>query len=165
MMMTQEDQDQYDNWTKKQIYTAYLGEHAARKQSEVSFNKMVRQDAALRYDRDMFRDKWLRLHIEKHVAIEGEAQTTLDKYFNDVTRRVYFTNSGGYYCTVDKEDCIIIAFAWANTKRAKDEYKNMPALLKSIANTTMQPIRWTGVNNVLKNHSVDLGRNRYELKL
>ncbi len=162
---TKEEEEQYDKWSKKQIYVAYLGENAARKQSEKSFNKLISQEALMRYDRDKFMDKWLRLHIEKNVKIVGDMDTTLDEYFSDPTRRVFFTPSGGYYCTVQHEQCVFIMFAWANIKKAKAEYKDMPDLIKHIQSSVQMPLRYVGVNNVMKNHSVDLGDGLFELKL
>ncbi len=163
--MTKDDQQQYDNWSKKQIYVAYLGENAARKQSEDALNKAVRNNSMIKYDRDMFKMKYLREHIPRHQSINGDTQQAIDEYFSDPTARVYFTPSGGYYCTQDKEDHLWLTFVWANSDKAKAEYKDMPELLKSIAGTEMRPIRWTGTTNVLRNHSKSLGSGVYELML
>ena len=165
MKLTKEEQKLYDGWSKKQVYIAYLGEHQARKNIEAQFNKAMQRDAMLRYDRDMFKEKYLRLHIEKNVAVTGDKEGAIEAYFENMHREVYFTRSGGYYCTINMEDCIWLAFVWANPKEAKAEYKDMPELLRSIANTTMQPVRWNGVTNVLSNHSVDLGDGVFELRL
>ncbi len=166
-MLTSRIQDivEMNSHSKATLYEAYSIEHAARKHVEGELKRETQLNAGLRYDRDKFMEKWLRLHIEKHVKIVGDMDATLDRYFNDRYRKVYFTQSGGYYCLVQKEDCLMIVFAWYNQKQLKQEHKDMPDLLKHIVAIAGQPVRFTGIVNVVKNHSVEIEPGLWEIRL
>ncbi len=163
--MRVQDIVEMNSHNKQAIYEAYSIEHAARKHLEGELSRQVQVNAGLRYDRDKFMEKWLRLHIKENVEIVGDMEVTLDRYFADPYRKVFFTQSGGYYCLLQKDDYLMIVFAWYNKKQLKQEYKDMPDLLHHIAQFTAQPIRFTGIVNVVKNHSVEIEPGLWELRL
>jgi len=163
--MRVQDIVEMNSHSKQKLYEAYSIEHVARKRIEGDLKQATMINAGFRYDRDKFMEKWLRLHIEKNVEIVGDMDATLDRYFNDRYRKVYFTQSGGYYCLLQKEDCLMIVFAWYNQKQLKQEHKDMPDLLKHIVAISGQPIRFTGIVNVVKNHSVEIEPGLWEIRL
>ena len=154
-----------NKYTKLQLHEAFTLEHNARKGLEETLATEVRNLAHMRYARDVFRDKYLRLHIEKNVEVVGDMDESLNYYFEHRDRETFFTPSGGYYCTVREDDCVFIVFAWTNPKKWKHELKDMRELIYNIQRHAGQPIRYVGVNNILKNHSKDLGEGVYELIL
>lgn len=154
-----------NNHDKQTIYEAYSLETAVRKQLNVQLNDERKVSAQMKYERDKYMDDWLRLHIEKHVTVEGDMQEALDGYFNDINRQVFFTPSGGYCCVMQEEDCLFIVFAWHNPKKWRAEVRDMTELIKHIAQYAQMPIRYTGVTNIFKNHSVEIEEGLWELKL
>ncbi len=157
--------NEWDKYSKQQLMGAFSIEHASRKHLEKQLSTALKDNAAIRYDRDKFRDKYLRVHIEHNVEIVGDMQDTLDRYFSDPTAQAYFTPSGGYYCTIQQEECVLIVFAWHNPDMIKAEYKDMPDLIRHIAQLSAQPIRYTGAKNVMGNHSVQIEEGLWELNL
>lgn len=155
----------YSQYTFEQLGEAYETEQRTRIQLNKQLNDEHSRLAAMKYDRDIFMEKYLRLHIEKHVKVEGDIQADMNGYFNDRTRQVHFTPSGSYICTIQMEDCVFVVFCWANKAKFRQESIDLPLLLKSIQNTEMRAVRWTGVRNVLSNHSIEIEPNLWELKL
>ena len=153
-----------NSYTKEQLHEAFSVEHRARVQLNKQLLEETKLTAQTRYERDKYMEDWLRLHIEKYVECD-HMEESLDAYFNDPTRRVFFTPSHGYICVIEREDCLFIAFAYANTKKAKDEYRDFPILLERVRTYSQRPLRWHGKINVLKNHSIEVVPGLYELDL
>lgn len=154
-----------DDYSKTQLHEAYTEEYYARKHLESQLRNEIRNHASTRYERDIFRDDWLRYHIKENVEVSGNMEDSLDYYFNHPRREVFFTKSGGYYATVLEDNCVFIVFAWANKKQWRHESTDMLELIRNIGIYAKQPIRYTGVNNVMKNHSIDLGNGLFELRV
>ena len=154
--------EQYD---KKQLFEAFQTEYDTRKKLESDLKKERRLSAKYLYERDRYMEDWLRLHIQENVTVKGDMNEALDEYFTHKQRKVYFTPSGGYYCIIQQEECLFIVFAWHNPKKWRQEIKDMPELIKNIYYYAQQPIRYVGINNVIKNHSKDLGDGLFELIL
>ena len=154
--------EQYD---KKQLFEAFQAEYNTRKKLEGDLKKERMLSAKYLYERDRYMEDWLRLHIQENVTVEGDMNEALDEYFTHTHRKVYFTPSGGYYCIIQQEECLFIVFAWHNPNKWRQEIKDMPELIKNIYYYAQQPIRYVGINNVIKNHSKDLGDGLFELRL
>ena len=151
--------------SKEEWYEMYSIQKHKADTLEENLKRCEKALAGERYERDMYLEKWLRLHIEKHVKVEGDMEEALDYYFDHPWHKVFFTPSGGYYCLVEENDHLFIVFAWTNPDEWAQERKDMPTLIKSLYNAAHLPIRYTGVNNIMKNHSVEIEPGLWELRL
>ena len=150
-----------NEYTKEQLHEAFTIEHSARNECEDRFNQCMRYAKGLEWERNLFRDLWLRYHVQENVQVAGEMDYALDFYFNNPDRMLFMTPKGGYYAIVPEEDCLFIVFAWSEP----DDRKEMLELIKSVQDAYGQPIRYTGVFNVAKNHSIEVRDGLWELRL
>ncbi len=151
--------------SKEHLYEQYSIQYHNGKILAENLKSCERALAAARYEKEKYVEMWLRYHIKENVKVTGSMDEALDYYFNSRYRRVFFTPSGGYYAVVEEEDHLFIVFAWTNPDKWRYEYKDMPALIRSIVNSSQLPVRYTGVNNIMKNHSIEIEPGLYELKL
>lgn len=149
-------------YTNEQLHEAYSVEHHAHKQTQEALKRSQKEVAQIRYERDKFMEDWLKLHIRENVFIVGDMDEAIEVTFS-MPHKIFFTPGKGYYVIMLLDDCLFISFAWYDG--TKTEHRNMAELIRNIARSYQQPVRYTGVNNVLSNHSVEISSNLYELTL
>ncbi len=74
------EQEIYDSYTKEQVYEAYLSEVKARMTIERDLKRMTTREAAIRYDRDMFENKYFRELVK--ATIPDSSDENLDIFFS-----------------------------------------------------------------------------------
>jgi len=148
---------------KQTIYEAYSVEAAARKQLNKELNEERKHTAALRFDAQYWQDAWLEDKIRNEVAVEGSMDEAIDYYFGHSKRHLFMTEDNGFYALVDEGDHIFIMFAWTNPDAWSRERKNMVKLVRQIYDFGL-PVRYTGVSNIMRRHSVEIEPGLYELK-
>jgi len=159
------DYVEMDKHDKQTIYEAYSIEAAQRKYLNKLLNKERKEVARMRFQSQAWQDLWLEQDIRANVKIEGDMDEAIDYYFGHPDRQVFFTPNNGYYAMTDEGEYLSIIFANYNHKKWREELKDMSDLIKVIAGATNKPIMYTGVNNVLRNHSVEVEPGLYQLKL
>ena len=166
-------------YDKEQLYEAFCIEVAQRKLLNIELNNERRDIALLVRRNDVmqqlitdYEDKLhyieeqrLRLHIEKHVGIVSNVEATLDDYFNHPGHFTYYTSSGGYICVTDDGLNKFIYFMWTNPDHWGKEFREQAKLIKALYDKSVVPIRYTGTSNVLKNHSVELEDELWQVRL
>lgn len=149
---------------KQTIYEAYSLETSVRKKMNKELNKERRLTAQLRFDSMAWRDAYLEADIRANVKVEGDIDDALGVYFSHPERFVVFTPSNGYYAGYEEDDHLFILFANHNPREWNKERKDMLTLIKSLASYG-KPILYTGVYDVMKNHSEEIEPGLYSLKL
>lgn len=149
---------------KQTIYEAYSIEYHARKAINADLNQERRLNAGLRFDCQYWQDAWLEENVRNHVAIDGDIDEALDYYFAHKKRFLLTTVDKGYYAFVDEGSYIFIIFAWHNPKGWSRERKNMLKLIRDIV-AWGKPIRYTGVNNIMRKHSIEIEPGLFQLDL
>ena len=149
---------------KQTIFEAYSLEHHTRKALNKQLNDERRTSQALRFDCQAYQDMWLEEHVRNNVAVEGDIDEAISSYFAHKGRKLFLTPSNGYFAITEEEDHLFIVFAWGNQKHWRREIRDMTDLIKRIASYG-KPIYYTGVNNILKNHSEEVTKGLYKLKL
>ncbi len=156
---------------KTQLMEAFQTEQQARKLLNEELNQERKLSAMLKYEKEEYFEKWLRLFIKEDIQSRpydnsmGDIDEELDKYFNHPNHQTYMTPSGGFYCVAQGENSLFIHYAWANTKKYKQELRDMPELIRRIHDYHKQPVRYCGMINVLKNHSKEISPGLFELTL
>ena len=156
---------QSEKYTKMQLMEAFTVEVETRKQLNKELNDERRISKQLEYEKQLYFDKWLRMFVKENVAITGDVEESLDYFFSHPSHRTFMTSSGGFYCVTQEEDCLFIHYAWHNPKEWKSELKEMTELIRRISDYAGQPIRYTGVSNIMKNHSKEIAPDLFELML
>ena len=143
-------------WSKAQLYQAYNIEHHARKQLEGSLKQMGRELAKLRFEAQATHDQWLKMHILHNVSLRSvDPEADIAEFFKQPYHRVEYTPSNGYIAFLQFPDKIEIFAAWGNPRHYRAEMGEMHKLIKSIAGRGL-PVFYTGLDNVLKNHSTEV---------
>ena len=148
---------------KQTIYEAYSIEHATRKHLNGELNEARVHCARLRFDAQYWQDEWLSQVVLKNVPCVGDPQAALDDYFAHPARRIIMTDDNGFYAFVDNGNHFFIYFAWTDPKAYKRERVAMVRLIKDLY-AMGKPIRYTGVNNIMSSHSVEISPGLFELK-
>ena len=154
-----------NNHSKQAIYEAYSVEAAARKEMNYLLNEERRRVAMHCFDAQAWQDHWLEYIVMTDVEIVGDKRETLDEYFAHPRRGIVMTPAKGFYAFTNEGDHIFIWFAWTNPHEWRTEYRDMPRLIKDLAKRVVLPVRYTGVDNIMKNHSIEVAPNLFELKL
>ena len=157
------DQERLKTYTKEQLWEAFTEEHYKRKQLETTIKALSRSEAAARFDAKVFEEKYLREHIRNNVAIVGDMDAALNGFFAHPMRKVMWTKGEGYLCYTVEPERVFIWFAWGNHDRYRDEIMSWRTAVQAIRKVYGLPIQYTGVNNVLTNHSKELSKGLWEI--
>ena len=149
---------------KAQLMEAFTTEQNARKLLNDELNQERKVSAMHRYDAMAWQDAWLESVIRYDVEIAGDTEEAIEEYFAHPNRHVIMTENKGFYAFTDEGDHLFIWFAWTNPRAWSRERKDMVKLIRELCSYGI-PVRYTGVNNIMKRHSVEIAPNLYELKL
>lgn len=115
------EQEEFDSYTKEQVYEAYLLEHQARIRIEQMLKGSETQKAALRYDRNKFEEKYFRELVKR--TIEGSTDDDLDIFFK-IKHEIMWVNKG-YLGVMYIDSHIFIAFMYSG-----NSYSTMKSIRK-----------------------------------
>lgn len=104
------EQEEFDSYSKEQIYEAYLSEHHARVKLEQMLKQADRNQAALRYDRDKFEEKYFRELVKR--TIPRTTDEDLDTFFKTQHQIVWIRK--GYIGMQYIEGKIVVGFLYKN---------------------------------------------------
>ena len=149
---------------KQAIYEAYSIEAASRKQINTQLNEERKVSAMHRYDAMAWQDAYLESVVRYAVEIEGDTEEAIEDYFAHPKRYVAMTEAKGFIAFTDEGDHLFIWFMYTNPRAWGKEFRDLNKMIRDLA-TNGKAIRWVGVNNVLRNHSVEIEPGVYELRL
>lgn len=142
-----------DKYTKVQLHEAYTIENLKVKKLEESTRMLSILTADLK---EFIKEQELKLHIIQNVQSTDSIFDLIYDFFDNPEYKEKTKLRGnikdgyiGYYIF---DECIFISFAW-QPKPSKKNLKIISELIK-YSNTLKIPIRYKGIDNVLKNHSI-----------
>jgi hypothetical protein len=147
-------------WSKRQLYEAYMSEHKRSSQLQEMLASTNKAFAAARFNTDLWKDAWFRLHVKHHVPMDNSRD--IETFLKDPDARVAFTPNGGYYAYLVKTDHLFIFAAWGNPEHYRSEMTEMRELLRGMYETG-RPVRFTGNNQHLRNHSKEIEPGLFEI--
>jgi IS1 family transposase len=120
------EQEEFDSYSKEQIYEAFMSEHHSRLKLQQMLKDSDRNNAALRYDRDKFEEKYFRELVKR--TIPGTTDENIDIFFSTKHKIVWVEK--GYIGIQYIEGKIFIAYLYK-----ANSYKTLKAILKFLKGT------------------------------
>jgi hypothetical protein len=80
MTFNKYEQEEFDSYSKEQVYEAFMSEHHSRLKLQQMLKDSDRNNAALRYDRDKFEEKYFRELVKR--TIPEITDEDLDVFFS-----------------------------------------------------------------------------------
>lgn len=102
------EKEEFDSYSKEQVYEAYLSEHHARLKLEQMLKDSGKQNAALRYDRDKFEEKYFRELVKRTTPTTTDEN--LDIFFSTKHQIVWIEK--GYIGMQHLDSRLFIAYLY-----------------------------------------------------
>lgn len=102
------EQEEFDSYTKEQVYEAFMSEHHSRLKLQQMLKDSDRNNAALRYDRDKFEEKYFRELVKR--TIPTTTDENLDLFFR-MKHQIMWVGKG-YIGMQYIEDKLFVAYIY-----------------------------------------------------
>lgn len=145
---------------KQAIYEAYSIEVGVRKALNKEVNSLRRDRLMLMRGVESWQDAWLDHIVRNCMKVVGDVDKSLEEYFEHPRRHMYIAANKSFYAYTYERDCIFIWFSW----HRREDRKEMAQMIRNLHAIGL-PIRYVGVDNVMRNHSVEISPGLWELRL